>query len=38
MEIQGKVVGAILRGEVVYGGKEVLARPGYGRFAPAQEE
>ena len=38
MEIEGKVVGAILRGEVVYDGKEVLAQPGYGRFVPAQEE
>jgi hypothetical protein len=38
MEIEGKVVGAILRGEVVYDGKEVLAQPGYGRFVPAREE
>jgi len=38
MEIQGKVVTTILRGEVVYNGKDVLAQPGYGRFVPAQEE
>ena len=37
MEIQGKVVTTILRGEIVYDGKEVLAQPGYGRFVAAQE-
>jgi dihydroorotase-like cyclic amidohydrolase len=37
MEIRGKVVTTILRGEIVYDGREVLAKPGYGRFVPAQE-
>jgi allantoinase len=37
MEIRGKVIATILRGEIVYDGREVLAKPGYGRFIPAQE-
>ena len=37
MTVRGKVVSTILRGEVVYDGKEVKAQPGTGRFVPAQE-
>jgi hypothetical protein len=35
--VRGKVVSTILRGEVVYDGKDVIARPGTGRFVSAQE-
>jgi allantoinase len=35
--VQGKVVRTILRGQVIYDGKEVLARAGAGRFVPAAE-
>ncbi len=34
---RGRVVSTILRGEVVYEGKDVIARQGTGRFVPARE-
>jgi allantoinase len=37
MFIQGKVVRTILRGKIIFDGKEVTAEPGHGRFLPAQE-
>lgn len=35
--IQGKVVRTILRGKVIYDGKEIMAQPGTGQFIPAVE-
>jgi allantoinase len=35
--VQGKVVRTILRGKVIYDGKEIMARPGDGQFIPALE-
>jgi len=35
--IQGKVVRTILRGKVIYDGKEIMAQPGTGQFVPAIE-
>jgi allantoinase len=37
MTIQGKVVRTILRGKVIYDGKEVTAKAGDGHFIPARE-
>jgi allantoinase len=37
LAVQGKIVSTILRGTVIYDGREVLARPGQGRFLPARE-
>jgi dihydroorotase-like cyclic amidohydrolase len=37
MFIQGKVVRTILRGEIIFDGKKVIAEPGHGQFLPAQE-
>ncbi len=37
MTVQGKVVRTILRGKVIYDGKEVTAKAGDGHFVPAGE-
>lgn len=34
MDVQGRVVATVLRGEVVYDGKDVLAPPGHGQLIP----
>lgn len=36
-EVQGKVMRTILRGRIIYDGREVTSRPGDGHFIPAQE-
>jgi len=37
LTVQGKVVRTILRGKVIYDGKEIMAQPGSGQFIPAIE-
>jgi len=32
MELTGRVIATIVRGQVVYDGKEVVGKPGWGRF------
>jgi allantoinase len=36
--VQGKVVRTILRGKVIYDGKEITAQPGDGQFIAAMGE
>jgi allantoinase len=38
MEVTGKVIRTILRGNVIFDGREVLARPGSGQFIAATKE
>ncbi len=34
MELKGRVVKTVLRGKVVFDGRDVIAEPGYGKFIP----